>query len=350
MMTSIRPNTILIGPNLEPASGAAVTMDRSRIIAVGDPPATAEAVVELQGTTLIPGFIDAHVHIALADPAAVVRRGVTTARDLAWSPDEIWPLVERSLDDAFNGPHLIAAGQMLTVARGYPTRAAWAPEGTGRVVSGPANAAQAVAEQANAGACVIKVALNAEAGPTPSADVMGAIVRAAHARGLKVTGHVTGLNELDKALDTGVDELAHILMSNEVIPEPTIDRMVDRGLVVVPTLSCRFGSDRDTAVDNLRRFLNAGGRVVYGTDLGNEGPKPGIDALEIAALSAAGMSGRRIIASATVDAARWLGLSDTGVIASGARADLVAVAGDPLSDPSALTDIVAVWRAGRRIV
>ena len=325
-------------------------IDRRRIAAVGALRGDATEVVELPGTTLLPGFIDAHVHIALADPASVVSGGVTTARDLAWPPGEIWPLVERSRDELFDGPRLLAAGQMLTVAGGYPTRAGWAPADTGRVVSDPDDAGHAVAEQARAGACVIKVALNEEVGPTFDQDVLHAIVRAAHITGLRVTGHVTGMKDLSRALDAGVDELAHMLMSNERIPRKTIAQMVDHDMTVVPTLSCRFGGDLDTAIGNLAEFLDAGGRVVYGTDLGNEGPEPGIDHREIASMVHAGMSGRQIIASATVESARWLGLPDTGVIVPGARADLIAVAGDPLSDPSTMTNVAAVWRGGRRIV
>jgi imidazolonepropionase-like amidohydrolase len=348
-MTSVSPDRILAGPKLEPMAGATVIMDEDEIIAIGPEPAGAADDVVLPGATLLPGFIDAHVHIALADPAEILRGGVTTVRDLAWPPSEIWPRVQRSQDVLLDTPRVVAAGQMLTVAGGYPMNAGWAPAGTGRVVSGPDDAAHAVEEQANSGACVIKVALNEAVGPTLSATELGAVVRAAHGRGLKVTGHVTGLNQLIKALDAGVDELAHMLMSNETIPEPEIARMAD-SMVVVPTLSCRFGSDLDTAIDNLSRFRQAGGRVVYGTDLGNEGPQPGIDKREIAAMVRAGMSGHQIIASATVDSAAWLGLADSEVIAPGARADLVAVAGDPLADPSLLVDVVGVWRGGRRII
>jgi imidazolonepropionase-like amidohydrolase len=348
-MTVLRPDTILVGPRLEPVRGGTVTIERNEIAAVGLRGVTAD-VVDLPGTTLLPGFIDAHVHIALADPGSVLRGGVTTARDLAWTPEEIWRLVERSQDELFDGPRLMAAGRMLTVAGGYPMKAGWAPAGTGRVVSSPEDAAHAVEEQADAGACVIKVALNEAVGPTLDRDVLGAIVHSAHMRGLKVSGHVTGMRELNKALDAGVDELAHMLMSHERIPKETIARMVEQGMTVVPTLSCRFGADRDTALDNLTGFLHAGGRVVYGTDLGNEGPEPGIDKREIAAMVLAGMSGHQIIASATVESAAWLGLSDTGFLVPEARADLLAVAGDPLTDPSALTNVAAVWRGGRRVV
>ena len=349
-LTVLLADRILAGPTLESNSGAPVAIEGDHIVAVGRPPPDAADTVALSGTTLMPGFIDAHVHIALADPGAVVRGGVTTARDLAWRPDEIWPLVERSKEDAFDGPRVVAAGQMLTVAGGYPMEAGWAPKATGRVVDGVTDAADAVDEQVNAGAVVIKVALNEAAGPTLPAGDLAAIVRAAHGRGLAVSGHVTGLDELNKALDAGLDELAHMLMSNEEIPPRTIARMVTQGMVVVPTLACRFGNDQDMAIDNLSRFFHGGGRVLYGTDLGNEGPTPGIDGREIEAMARAGMSGHQIISSATVDSSQWLNLRETGVIAPGARADLVAVAGDPLANPVALTDVVGVWRGGRRIV
>ncbi len=87
--------------------------------------------------------------------------------------------------------------------------------------------------------------------------------------------------------------------------------------------------------------------MVYGTDLGNDGPRPGIDQLEIARMVEAGMSGRDIVAAATVGAARALGLPSVGSIAPGKDADLVLVDGDPIADPDTLTSVRAVWRRGR---
>jgi imidazolonepropionase-like amidohydrolase len=229
-------------------------------------------------------------------------------------------------------------------------RASWAPPGTGRPVRSPDEATEAVVRTADEGADVIKVALNPAAGPTLDRETLEAIVDRAHELGLRVTGHVYGLAELDKALDAGMDELAHMLMSAERIPDKTIERMVGQGMTVVPTLSIRFGRDQEIAVDNVARFVSAGGRIVYGTDLGNEGPKPGIDRREIEAMQRTGMSGRDIIFSATVHAARYLKLESKGVLAPGMDADLVAVAGDPLSDIRSLTRVKLVWREGRRVL
>jgi imidazolonepropionase-like amidohydrolase len=350
--TVIVGGAVLAGRGLKQLSDAVIVLEGETITAIGesgsvDIPEVVKTV-DATGLTLIPGFIDAHVHVAFADPHEIVAKGVTTVRDLAWTPEEIWPLVARSRSPRFDGPLMIAAGQMLTVERGYPTRAGWAPHGVERIVR-PGEARDAVAEQVERGASVIKVALNAEAGPTLSRSTLNEIVVAAHDEGLRVTAHITGRHELRKALDAGVDEMAHMLMSEERISDELIGDMVAAGMTVVPTLAIRFGNDRKLAIDNLKRFVAAEGRIVYGTDLGNAGAEPGIDAREVDAMSSAGLSGREIIVSATVDAANYLGLGTTGMLAAGMEADIVAVSGDPVAEPNALTNVEMVWRDGHRV-
>lgn len=343
--------TVLSGPELA-ARDAAMLLDGDRIAAVGperDMEVAAAERVDASGLLIAPGFIDAHVHIGFYDPIDVVRGGVTTVRDLAWPPTKIWALVRRSAADDFEGPTIFAAGQMLTVEGGYPTRAGWAPRDTGRVVGSPAQARAAVTDQAEAGACVVKVGLNAAVGPTLDSILLEAIVDAAHERGLKVTGHTYGLDELTKALDAGMDELAHMLMSPEKLPTEIIARMVAQGMTVVPTLAIFRLKGRRVAIDNLERFLASGGRAIYGTDLGNQGPRPGIDRRETKALASAGMSSLDILRSATVDSAAWLELESVGVIEPGAFADLVALPVEGLEDAGALTRAQMVWRRGRRV-
>lgn len=350
---AIRCAAALVGDDLRVIDNAVVVVEDTTIAAVGRPGEVelpeAAVTVDASDLVLLPGFVDAHVHIGLADPLAVVRGGVTTVRDLAWPPQEIWPLVAASNESSFDGPLILAAGQMLTAPQGYPTRAAWAPRETGRVVDGLDDVRPAVDEQADSGASVIKVALNAEVGPTLGEDVLTAIVGAAQERGLKVTGHVFGLAELRKALRSGIDELAHTLMSPEYIPDALLAEMVDSEMTVVPTLSIFFEGALDIAVANIRRFVRAGGQVVYGTDLGNAGPQPGIDAREVSALARAGLSGIDIVRAATVTASAWLGLDDRGRIEPGMTADLVAVAGDPRTEAMSLTQVRRVWRAGRMV-
>jgi imidazolonepropionase-like amidohydrolase len=350
-ITVISGGRALVGTDLRPVDDAVVVLRGDEIVAAGRasevvPPSPANTI-DATGTTVAPGFIDAHVHIGFAAPASVVVGGVTTVRDLAWPPERIWKLVARSRAPDFEGPRIVAAGQMLTAPGGYPLTASWAPAGTGRVVAGPGEAHAAVGEQADRGASVIKVALNPPAGPVLDGSTLAAIVSAAHQRGLRVTGHVHGLRELGKAMDAGVDELAHMLMSSEPIPDRLIEGMVDQHMTIVPTLAVRFGRDRRLAVDNLRRFSTAGGRVVYGTDLGNAGPRPGIDPREVKSMARAGMSPLDIIASATVESARYLELDRAGVLAPGMRADIVVLRGDATADIKALTRVEMVWKDGR---
>lgn len=336
----------LVGPRLELLDHPVIRVEGGRIAAISSGPVPDGIdVIDAGDATLLPGFIDAHVHIGFHPSEDILLGGVTTVRDTGAPPDEIFPLAERSHYD-LSIPLILAAGPMLTVPGGYPTQAEWAAPGTGRPVGSPDEARQVVRELEQSGAVVIKVALNPPVGPTLDGSTLGAIVDTAHQLGLSVTGHVYGTEQLDKALDAGVDELAHMLMGVEELPERTIERMVRAGMTVVPTLSIRSGRDAKVAAANLERFAAAGGRVIYGTDLGNAGPRPGIDRREIRGLSRAGFSALDIIGAATVDAAAHLGLEDRGSLEVGLAADIIAVAGDPSSKAKRLSEVVLVMREG----
>lgn len=346
---TIEGATALVGAELDPLTNATVVIEGARIAHIGDAPGRVGEVVDASGLTLAPGFVDAHVHIGLHRPADVVRGGVTTVRDLGWPPQVIRPLAEASRVDAFDGPEILAVGPILTAPCGYPTRAGWAPKGTGLEIDSAAAARDAVDEIARHGAAAVKIALNPPVGPVLDDATLGAVVERAHEHSLKVTVHADGVHQLERALDAGVDELAHMLLGHDRIPDALIARMVALPMAVVPTLSIRYGWDRRRAVDNLRRFARAGGVVVYGTDLGNAGPGPGIDKREVKAMAAAGMSARAIVESATTGARSWLGLDRAGVLEEGAYADVVALGGRPLENASDITDVRMVWRRGRRV-
>ncbi|MDP9066902.1 MAG: amidohydrolase family protein [Actinomycetota bacterium] len=345
---AIEGATALLGAELTPTKNVTIVVEGGTITQIGsngrtDVPPGAH-LVDATGVTVLPGFIDAHVHIGFYPPEQVLGNGVTTVRDLAWPPERIFPMVEASRQPDYNGPSIHAAGPMITVPGGYPLTAGWAPEGTGVGVTTADEARRAVDDTIEQGATVVKVALNPPAGPTLPRELLEAVVEAAHAHGSKVTAHIYGLDELQKAVDAGVDELAHMLMSREKIPDPLLSRMVNEDVAIVPTLSVRYGRDKRIATDNLRRFVEAGGRVVYGTDLGNAGPRPGIDPREVKAMAKAGMTPLDIIRSATVGSAAWLGLDDVGALVVGMNADIVGLRGDPTTDVGALTDVAFVVR------
>jgi imidazolonepropionase-like amidohydrolase len=299
-------------------------------------------VVDGSGCTLLPGIVDAHVHLDFYPPAEVLAGGVTTVRDLGWTPERLASLREGAAARGAASPRLLAAGQIVTAPGGYPTRAPWAPPGTARPVDGTAEAARAVAELASAGAAVIKVALDDRVGPTLPAPVLAAVVGAAGERGLGVTAHIGTAAEAAKALAAGVGELAHWPFDGHALPDALVGRLAE-SVVAVPTLHIDPSPARR---DGVRRFVALGGRVVYGTDLGNQGPPPGVDPEELRLLVEAGLTPGQALAAATSVAATHLGLAGAGRVVSGAGADLLVVEGDPLADLAALSRVRLVARDG----
>ena len=346
--TVISAGTALLGPDLQEVQDAVIVVDGGTVLAAGHrdevelPPSAAQVVTN---GTVIPGFIDAHVHIGFADPRDVLRGGVTTVRDLGWPRPAIYPMSERSRT-SLEWPLIVAAGPMLTVPGGYPMSSGWAPPGTGVAIESPAAAREEVNALKTEGAVIVKIALNPVTGPVLSDELLEAIVSEAHSAGLKVTGHIDDLEQLERAVSAGIDELAHMLLSGEALPDEMVTAMVHRGVAIVPTLSIFPKRDARVAVANLALFIERGGTVVYGTDLGNAGPRPGIDPTEVARMGAAGMSAIDIVRAATVTAASWLGLRNKGVLAPGMDADLVVLEG-PINDGAGLNRIEMVMRGGR---
>jgi len=268
----------------------------------------------------------------------VLLGGVTAVRDLAWPTDRIFPLADASESPSFNGPLVRAAGPMLTAPGGYPTSDRWAPPGTGRELRGPEDAAAAVRDLAGRGAAAVKVSLNAQAGPTPSDAELAAIADASHGLQLPVTAHAQGEGQVERALGAGFDELAHAPWTHRLSDD--VVATAARRLRIVSTLDiCSYGRDTPeirTALDNLRRFHAVGGTVIYGTDLGNGAIPPGIHAREAMLLAEAGLEFEEVLESMI-----------RAPLDPGAPADLVAFAGSPLDDLSALDRLTLVVRAGR---
>jgi imidazolonepropionase-like amidohydrolase len=335
---------VLDGSDRPAQAGRTVVVRSGRIEAVGgaDQARTPDGglVLDGDGLTVLPGFVDTHVHLDFYPPAAVLAGGVTTVRDLGW-PAARLAVLRR--DAGATAPRLLAAGQILTAPGGYPTRAAWAPPGTARPVEGPDDAALAVAELADAGAAVVKVALDERVGPTLPPATLAALVSSARGHGLAVTAHVAGVRQVEKALEAGVAELAHWPFTRRELPGALVRRMAE-AVTVVPTMHIEPSGAR---LAGLAAFVAHGGRVVYGTDLGNQGPPPGIDVVELGLMVEAGLSPDQAIAAATGSAAAYLGLDGLGRVAPGAVADLVAVEGDPLADLTALERVRLVSLAGR---
>lgn len=322
-----------------PVDDVAVVIEGPRILWTGPAADVPEADEEIVGDWfLMPGVVDHHVHIGLSDPRAVLRGGVTACRDLAWPPDQIFPLADISQATEFDGPAIVAAGPMITAPGGYPSTAGWCPGGGWVEVASSEEAGHAVAGIAAQDPAVIKVALNSEAGPVLSDAALVAVCETAHARGLAVTGHVQGRGQTERAIGAGVDELAHCPWT-ERLSEEVVEALARR-TGIVSTLDIhsygRPSPELDVAVDNLRRFAEAGGRVRYGTDLGNGPIPPGIDPREVALLSSAALQASAILRTMTLSGLR-----------AGAEADVVGLRASPFEDLRAFDGVGLVIRGGR---
>jgi len=286
---------------------------------------------------VLPPFTDHHVHLHLIDDQALAPHGIAAVVDLGGDPFEL----ARRPHEGF--PRVAYAGAFLTAPGGYPVGRPWAPAAIAREVTDtqtapgvPGGVGTWVDEQAGCGASVIKVALNADAGPVLDRDTLAAVTSCAHERGLPVVAHVEGDGMLRLALDTGVDVLAHTPFTQRLGL-----RLMARAAATqiwISTLDIH-GADQDaaaTALANLADFREAGGRILYGTDLGNGDRPAGVQVAELEALVRAGLSGPELIAA----------LADPWPEAEAPHGVATFVAGDP---PTALDDVPS-WLGGATVV
>jgi imidazolonepropionase-like amidohydrolase len=247
---------------------AVVVIDGDTIRAAGDrntvsiPPGS--EVIDLPGATILPGFINTHVHNAyeLVNLQRWAREGVTTVRDLGarWDGSkDYFFLAGYYTDHVAKAARLIPAGPLVTVSDGYPIAGARFPS---LAVTSPADAREQIEGLIADGARVIKITITVGGPPTLSLDQAAAIVDTAHGRGVPVSAHVTDVASLRRALDAGVDDIAHSITDR--MPEELIARMIDQDVSWVPTLAIQQGA----GADNLMRFVEAGGRVALGNDAG----------------------------------------------------------------------------------
>ncbi|KAA9106468.1 amidohydrolase family protein [Microbacterium rhizomatis] len=246
----------------------------------------------------LPPFLDHHVHLHLVDESPLPAHGIAGVVDLGGDPLSFARRPHGGM------PHVAYAGAFLTAAGGYPSGRSWAPSQTVREVTDPSTrpgvaggATTAVDEQAECGASVIKIALNAQSGPVFDDALLAAIVRAAHGRGLPVVAHVQGDDTAERAIEAGLDALAHTPFTAILAPD-LIERAAARQ-AWISTLAIHRDdpATHEIAVANLRAFAAAGGRVLYGTDLGNGDLPVGVNPDELAALREAGLDAASIVAS-----------------------------------------------------
>jgi imidazolonepropionase-like amidohydrolase len=356
--------TVWTGGDTQPAPGVVVLDAAGRVAELRrDQTGLPEDLVVLGGVNhwVIPGLVDAHVHLAF-DPAAQpdpygrfeltgAATGLVGVRDLGaplrWASR--WRTGHRPSVPGL--PFIAVSGPVLTAAGGYPSQS-WGADGYAEFVSSPAQARWVVQRLATQGVDLIKLALEpgSSGWPVPGPRVVRAITNAAHQAGLPVVAHALTADMVSRAVDAGVDELAHT--PTERLPPELVERIARSGIAVTSTLQTFFagGVGRDAAA-NAADLIAAGVRMLYGTDLGNAGTRPGVDPRELDRLAAAGLGRLGALRSATQWSATAAGMRRrTGMLQVGQPAALVLLPSSPLVEPGVFRTPSAMYCDGRLTV
>jgi imidazolonepropionase-like amidohydrolase len=384
-MQVIRAGRLIDGTGGAPRVDQAVYVEGPRIVGVGpatEIPSDAD-VVDLGGSTVLPGLIDCHVHLVFShsehplrdllaeDDQQLLLRGVaaarqalgagiTTVRDLGGRGGVTFRLRDAVASGLIPGPRILAAGSPVTTTRGHCYF-------LGLEADGQAAVRAAARRELDSGANCLKI-MATGGRMTPGTDIgraqytadeiRVAVEEACRAR-VTIAAHALGTAGIRNATEAGVNTIEHC---NWLTPDGRVEldeavavRMAERGTAVVPTLvplARSAAALREQVVSSVRRIRELGVRVVAGTDAGvsltpfDSLPRE----LEIL-VSEVGLSPLEAIQAATGDAARAIGIADTvGTLQPGQTADLIAVDGDPSVRIVDLRAVRRVLKGGRTVV
>ena len=403
-----------IGTGARPSSDATILIEGDRIVEIGRrdqvqvPPGT--PIIDASRMTVLPGLIDAHVHIlgsgepnddaffTAAAERAIPELTLTSYRNAMRSLEAGWTTLrdaacrhylDVAIRDAIDagslpGPRLWTCGLGITSTAGHMDFAKFlAPHmpwsGPSAVADGPTEGRRAVRQNLAQDVDFIKInatltehvrRYQGYCAPEMTRETMAAIIEEAHWHGRKVTAHCYGGDGATWAIEAGIDGIEH----GFYLTDTHLEMMADRGTVLCPTLSVpgRFremgddismGNGRHLAAwrkkavasawDTVRRAKEAGVTIICGDDAAMPYIRHGGNAYELEMLVEAGLTPLEAIGSATGVAARALAIPDVGELRSGAFADLVVVDGDPLADVRILQDldrIAIVIKGGETVI
>ncbi|WP_376691706.1 amidohydrolase family protein [Wenzhouxiangella sp. EGI_FJ10409] len=350
----------------------------------------AAAVVDGTGKTILPGLIDAHVHAYGSARNDALRMGVTTLLDMFRAPtDQSLVIQQRESLQPTDQADLFSAGYLATAEGGHGTQYGLSVP----IPESPQAADDWVRQRLEEGSDYIKIIIEDGSGwgrplPTLDAEMVRALVEAAHARGVLAVAHASTQSSARMAVEAGVDGLVH-LFADEPVDDAFIASALDAGIWIVPTTPVpaashgqavpdwltegEFAHTRISAqqrsmlnqgfpgsamrrarwpvvLDNIAKLHEAGVPLLAGSDAGNPGTAHGPSLHhELALLVGGGLTPLEALHSATRRPARAFGLEDRGCLKPGCRADLVLVDGNPFEDIRHTVHIHSVWKNGFRV-
>jgi len=398
----IRAGTLIDGRGGEPIKDAVIIVRDGIIEQVGQglKEPRGATVIDLSTRTVLPGFIDAHVHLvgrrigegrnwedsAVRDlPQEGAIRGVrnalltldagfTTVRNVGASNFSDIALRNMIREGVVPGPRMVAAGHSLGITGGHCDTNGYIPgvleprPGDG-IADGADEIIKEVRLQVKRGADVIKFCAtggvlsegDAVGVQQYSAEEMNILVEEAHLTGRKVAAHAHGNTGIKVALQAGVDSIEH----GSELDDEALDLFKTHGTWLVPTLTVQEAVERQAAEGILtgeraekaryiaprarasfRLAVAAGVKIALGSDAGVF--PHGTQGREFVLMVENGLTPMQSLVAGTAGAADLLGLAaEVGTVEAGKTADLVAVAGDPLQDIEVVTRPVFVMSRGR---
>lgn len=393
MRTIIRGARLIDGTGVDPIPQASIEVSEGKVSRVGRQmmaPDQCSEVIDVDGKTVLPGFIDAHVHLAwaagksvsvpdltltaLSNAQCALRHGITTLRDVG-AVHGIPVAIRRAvMRGQVLGPRLLCSAGIVCMTGGHGWEFGGEADGVDGVL-------RAVRKQIREGADFIKVCTTHRA-PRPefSQSEMDALVTEAHRLGRKVACHAGVEPGYGIAVRAGVDSIEHGAMPSD----DTLQEMVERGTALVPTLTVmghgfsalnRYGQPPiklselledstddyddalayfDQSIIRLPEVLKYAVKNRIPIGAGTDAPLQNLPfyslIYEMELLVKYGLTPMQSLMAATSVNARVLGIADkTGAIRPGLDADIVVIDGDPLEDITRVRNVDLVLRRGRLV-